>query len=588
MTIPRRRIQHVNPGERVDAGVTSRPTQQLEQAVNELQDQLNLLIEGEALALRQAVLNASCVVGTPVYWEAGALRFSPAFPAVSYETTTGAIITLASARARGIVFFKDSSTLGTVVIRGKVQLDLSAVIVGTGGAGLYYLHPTLPGKLTKLRPAMAVAVVEVLGDGNIFVDPETKYWADEHVHVRRDLVCAPAGDHSPPGGGGTHSITGADVNLAGWLPANHASFNSLAPAGASFGYNLNADPGTAALWPPTPDSMCLIWDKGANRLGGTELPLGTGGAAIIDTNGIWWLPNCNADVPWPNETFVDGVSTATPASPGCPRPETMRLKLYLARATLSTSKSLVTSLRTPEGGVLTITDCDGNPADRGDLVITASLELLQAEEEDEAGYVVMKRIGDDGKILRGPVVEGIKFVGDNFTVTASETDEAGFRKGLVSVAFDADPASKEFRPDIIALDQARERTLSSGFVVVAFEAAIRGTINCAFHVPAAGIAADTAMRLRLTAIGTAAGALPALTITYRIIPRGTVTPAAIPATETSLSLGSMPTLAAANTYVELQTGTFLVDPGDHIAIRIQRAHNDAYNGEVQLLDLLLV
>ena len=588
MTINRRRIQHVDPNERVDAGITSRPTRQLEEGLNALQDQVALMADGEALILRDVTLHSSTVVGTPTYWEAAQVRMSPAFPAVSYDPDSGSINTQASARVRGIVFRKESSTLGDVLIYGRVQLDISSVVLGTGGAGLYYLHPTVAGKLTKTRPVLAVPVLEVLGDGKVFVNPVIKSWVDEHVHSVRSLVCRPAGDHTPPGGGGTHTVTGADVSLPGWLPANHASFSGNAPAGAKFGYNLAADAETLALWPPTPvDAVCLIWDKGLNRVGGTELPLGTGGAVIVDTNGIWWMSNCNADVPWPNETFVDGVSTATPSGDACPRPETMRLRLYMNRATLSGDRTIVTSLTTAPNSVLTITDCYGNAATRGDLVIAADLRLLESTETDEAGYIVHKRIGDDGKVRRGPVVEGFNIVGGNFEVDGEYDEERDVYQGLVTITFTADPAAKELRPILTALTQAKQRSTDNRGSVIAFEKGYPASIVCMFHVPAAGLSAATPMRVRTTLIGTAAGQLPGLTVSYRIIPRGTTTPATLPSSSTTLSLGTMPTLTVADQFVELQTGTFNVDPGDHVILKVQRAHDDSYNGEVQILDILL-
>lgn len=77
MTTNRRRIQHVNAGERVDAGVTSRPTRQLEESLNSLLDQVALMEDGEALVLRNVALHADTIVSTPVYWEAAQARMSP-------------------------------------------------------------------------------------------------------------------------------------------------------------------------------------------------------------------------------------------------------------------------------------------------------------------------------------------------------------------------------------------------------------------------------------------------------------------------------------------------------------------------------
>ena len=47
-------------------------------------------------------------------------------------------------------------------------------------------------------------------------------------------------------------ITDADDNLAGWLPADHASFNGKAPHGAQFGYNFKQHSSLANSWPPLP------------------------------------------------------------------------------------------------------------------------------------------------------------------------------------------------------------------------------------------------------------------------------------------------------------------------------------------------
>ena len=108
-------------------------------------------------------------------------------------------------------------------------------------------------------------------------------------------------------------------------------------------------------------SVAILWDKGEDLVGATEVPLGATGAAIVDANGIWWMSNCRGDVPWP-----ENINTEITAN-NCPREEKMRVVLVFLRLLLGNNRRVVTSLDKDPVSPIQITNCDGIPAQTGDL-----------------------------------------------------------------------------------------------------------------------------------------------------------------------------------------------------------------------------
>jgi len=588
-------IDHIRDGELVNAANLGRPDRAMEQRINDLDDAFSGLVAGRALVEYGAPCAPDVLVGMPVFWNPDAMRYEPALAGTTYDPGTRGVVSTPAADVAGVVIAKPGAATADIVFQGAVSIDLGAVVSGSVLPGRYYLSATQAGHLTRQRQSPTVAVLLVLGGGRCLVRPQAREWGLDHEHRAVDLVCRPAGDHVPPAPGGRHTILNPDADIPGWLPASHASFGGHAPAGAQFGYNVSADTALAPIWPPMPvEGAAITWDRGQNRAGGADVPLGLTGLVAIDRYGIWWMSDCNGDVPWPAAyTFSAGESGdyPAPATGECPRQEDMRLRLWFTRTPYDATRLGVTSLRAAANSVLVVRACSGGPATAGDLEVDADL-VLAVSDMNVGGHLALKNVNEQQRLVGGPVLEGLIVApGGNITATSTHpqvlTGGTVLHQGRVTVAAVVDPADRELLPYVVRLLEAKER-YASGINYIALPPGQPSGLLVQFRVPSDGIQAGACLVFQLTVLGTLAGALPALTYAWRRIPAGTSTPAALPASDTTLSAGTPPTLSAGNQYVRIALPSVTVQPGDAVLLTIRRAAGDAYAGEVGFVHTVAV
>jgi hypothetical protein len=618
----KKNVRHIVDGEPVSSGVAGRPDKALEGNLQYLKDLVDATQLGEVLVIRDATVESSVLVGQPVHWNAATAQFEKALAAVEPDAESKTTSPKASAEVIGIVQSKTNATLADIVTMGWVTIDLANAVDDEIIAGRYYLSSAEAGKLTKQRPPVSVPVLFTDGLGKALVLPITRNFLNDHIHYSFELEPRPAGDHYHTSG--RHEITNPDASQKGWLPAAHSSFNGKAPGKAVFGYNLAAHAELEANWPPLPiTAVSIIWDKGDNNnnqtIGGVDIPLGLEGLCQVDANGIWWMSDCDGDVPWP-EALLDSSSSASSWAedgygsldsegswssssvsassseswfiPECDRFDRMRVVLNFAKMTFGTDKSIVTSLQPAEGSPIKVENCAGEAATTGDLFLDLSLELSVVDAALE-GYQVVKNVTST-EYQRGPVVEGL-FAGGDAVLTSSSQLTVGsdtLHQGRVTVTVPIDVTDRELMPQIVRLDDVVER-YHDEIPYLGFIAGRESSVRFRFHVPPVGLSSVQQMKLRVAIIGRFAAELPDLTVSYRKIVRGTATPAALPTTALNeVTLGFDPTITvAANQYVEVESALFPVVPGtegyivggDTILVTITRSAADAYTGELGLL-----
>jgi hypothetical protein len=345
-------LRLIRTGEPVTAGVTNRAPAQIDRNVRYLWDVVQAAGIGSTVYARKVTVEAGAVPSVPVYYNGTTQRFERALAVASADPTTGVVETAASSHVFGLVTFKHNATLADVLLFGYAELDLSAAVAGTVVSGLYYLSGVTAGRLVRQRPPVSVPVCRVAGT-RVFVNPQLVDFLDRHTHYRFPLTCLPAGDHTPPVGGGRHVITNPDTDLPGWLPADHASFAGKAPAGAAFGYNFAAHSALANAWPPLPVSQSYLeWSKGLDGdVGFTGVP---GDLCVVNKDGLWWMSDCYGDVPWPAfwDTTPGTGSSLTEVLGECPRDLYMELVLWFAKVNFATDNAVVTSLRSLDDRLL--------------------------------------------------------------------------------------------------------------------------------------------------------------------------------------------------------------------------------------------
>ena len=462
------------------------------------------------------------------------------------------------------------------------------------------------GKLVRQRPATSVHVCYVQGPKNncadvphVVVMPHVKDFNDEHTHYRCELVCRHAGVNTivSEDGEDVHYVTDPDPTLSGWLPADHAVFSGRAPAGAVFGYNFAGDLSLSRVWPPLPlQSVGLLWDKGAELTGATEVPLGPAGAAICDVNGIWWMSRCFGDVPWPaNYTDEPEDEEGTPAA--CPRAETMRLAIVFIRMLGGNDRRLVTSLAPQTDSPIQVLNCDDLPATTGDLKL--GLELQTAVGEAFCGQA-FKEIANYHQLKAGWLTEGIVVHSQpQISVTGTRTrlltdvekdflvlpveEEVTAYQGLVSLTLENEFVDRELLPQIIRLSDTVER-LYNDIPYLGFPPGQASLLRLRFNVPEQYLGADISMKISVQLFGQGGPGqtLPSFYMTYRRIPRPTTTGTALPLGDSDLLFDSAATINP-YTLIGRESAAFSVVAGDTVLVTIGRAAGDAYPGEVGIL-----
>ena len=591
-------LRLIKVGDPVSAGVANRPLRQVDQNVKYIWEVLQAAAIGSTVyAYRQAV-EEDAKVGMAVYFNTARQRFERGLASAEVNNTTGAVVTSDSSQVWGILTTKHSGTSADILLFGVDEVDISQAVAGTPAAGTYYLSSSAPGKLTATKPPVAVAVLRRTPDGKVFVQPQFIDYLDRHTHYRFDLRCAPAGTHVQPSLGDLHRINDPDPDRTGWLPADHPVFAGLAPTGAVFGYNLNAQPGLKAVWPPVPlGNAILEWNKALSAdVGFTGVPLGTDGLCVLNRDGIWWMSNCYGDVPWPI-SYGTGNSESASDSVGaeCPRLVAMEMRLFFSKVNFATDSAVVLSLASGDARVKV--HCYGDterPATTGHLQITLDLNLVV--KNDEPGYLALKGFNAArSEFARGPVVEGLFSLSSNVTLVGqaqtTRTVDAvprTIQHGLVSVT--VDPAdTKELEVQLVRLDGAEEAHYGEPPVmylefIEGDDREYRGKI----HVPYDLAIPSPEMSLRFVVLGRAAGTLPQLEFTGRIVPRATDgldTPMDLPqdVDEFSITCVTVADLTDTNQYVEAESEPFAVAAGDTVYFTVKREASDGYAAAVGIL-----
>lgn len=602
------RVKHVNPGEPVQAGVVSRPDRTLEDRTDYLKDRLDAAELGRALFDMGATIAPDVLPGHPVFWNYTTQRYEKALAAITTDETTQALVVQPSSDCVGICYQKKSENQADIVLRGIVALpELTNAIGETIAPGRYYLSAVEAGKLVQQRPAVSVYVCYVQGPKDncsdvpsVIVMPHVKDFIDEHTHYRFDLYCRPAGTNfvSTEDEQEVHSVTNPDPTLPGWLPADHPVFNGKAPAGAVFGYNLAEHLALSRVWPPLPvQSVAMLFDKGEDYVGATEIPLGRSGLAICDTNGIWWMSRCYGDVPWPATYTTTPEDTTDTAISECPRNEAMRLSVVFLRMLVGNDRRVVTSLAPQTGSPVKVLNCDGLPATTGDLELNLKLQTVSAEE---FGGQAVKTVVNDHQLKRGWLTEGV-VVHDQAQVVINSTrtrelsdiekdylslptdDNVLLHQGIVNFTFDNPFVDREISPQIIRLSDTVER-LYNDIPYLGFPRGQASLLRIRLNVPDDNLGSNVKMkiRVRLFGQGAAGQTLPPLYMTYRLIPRPTVSGIPLPATDTPITFNTVTTINP-YTLIERESADFSITAGDTVLVTIGRNSGDTYPAEVGVI-----
>ena len=588
------KVEHVRDGEPVDSKTDSRPTRALESQARYLKERVDGIENKEALVIYDSAVEADAAVGMAVYWNGLRARFERALAEFSFNEETRIIETSPLCDVLGVVLYKHSAEVADILIYGKGALDIASVIDDGSSvtAGRYFLSGKVKGNLSK-KPAIAdVAILHADGDGFVYVQPQLRDGPFNHVHYEFELSLDPCGESPTPGVNGRHSIINVDDTIKGWLPADHASFNGLAPAKAAFGYNLPAHQALNNVFPPMPAESCSVTlFKSESDGNGVELPMGQDGLVYVDINGIWWMSDCYSDVPWAYQTVSSSsVSSSVGDNPECPRDLTRKLLLRFARSSYGVDKTVVTSLDPIAGSGITILGCyDNKPANTGALKIGVDLALA-IDGQSEPGSLVLKNIVSN-KFKRGRVIEGLKS-GDNSIVLSSTHNYVSgadtIHQGIVTVSSSANATERLLQPQVVRLSDAKERYYQE-VMYLALPPSQASSVRLKVLLPHQDTFTDNpSLKLRLRLLGRTTGTLPSLTASYRVLSASPGTPSALPLSDSSLTMTTSTSLSA-DEYIDIDSSAITSISGqDIVFFTISRSSGDGYAGEVGIVEAVAV
>jgi hypothetical protein len=582
-------INFIQNGERVDANVSGRPDRSLSDRTEYLKQRIDALDNGQALFAFDVAVAADVVVGNAVYWNVTSQRFEKALAAVTQDEA-GLIINSPAAEVIGIVHSKTSSTVASLVLAGKVTMDISLAASATVSAGRYYLSGVEAGKLVNQSSSISVPVLYHDGNSTVYVLPQSKRLFDNHNHYKIELNTDAAGTVNTPGPGESYEITNPDDSLPGWLPSDHSSFNDLAPAGALFGYNLAQHEQLAALWPPIPEDSVSVIFFGGDQGFGQELPIGPNGFVVIDINGIWWMSNCYGYAPW-DINIYDQVPSVLNNSSSCTLPSPGNaLVLYFSKVRYCAGVSVVTSLRAyPDNSPLLVTDLDGNTATSGDLRIKFDSDFMVSPTADDVTTTAFKSLNGT-TFTKGLVVGGIKAANDTVSLVSTNSRISGgdtIHQGIVTIEANLDGVERIIVPQVVRVIDVRER-YENEITYLGFPAGIEASVRYKFRLPSAGtFPTNPKLKLRLWLTGdvTTTG-FPNLTVSYRRVARP-IAATAIPTTDTYLNLTTGMALTT-DYYIEKTSEVFTVAENDVVFFTITRSSSDGYLGEIGIIDAVAV
>ncbi len=608
------RVPHVQPGSAVSAGNTSAATRALEQRTNYLREVMDAIEAGMLLVRRDQPLSVDVAEGDAVYWNTTNKRYEQALAAVANDPVTSVFVPLPSADCLGICMIKDNSTTGTIATVGMVKLSQSvmeSMIDGDVTPGRYFLSAANPGKLVSQRPAVTASIAYVLGpvddcetDSWVFINPQLKDFLENHIHYQFQLTPLPAGTHVPPVPGEHHEITSPDADARGWLPADHASFNDGAPAGAKFGYNLAAHSELNRLWPPLPETAAIL-EMFQPHLEGSETKF-AGLERVqavyvkIDKRGIWWMTSCYNQVPW-NTTLDTTTSVSSSMSSEsvseavevCPLDPPIELILSFLKMTFATDKTVVTSLQPETGQPIEFVNCDGTTARTGDLF--ARLQVLAMLDPTLIrGGLVFKNIVDSSlKFQRGYVAEALYAGSAEVVLNGSHQelldperpagdDNPMLHQGLVLVDVQVDTSERELSPQIIKLGDVLEREYKQ-VTYLGFPNGRDSGIRLRFNVPPSGLPTLPKLAIRGLIFGRAVGPFSEMTMSYYRIARPTAgVPTAITEGDTTITFDVVTptddydgagTNLPVDKAIEVESDQFTVAPGDTVFVTLFRSQS---------------
>lgn len=282
-------VKLIREGEPVRAGVVNRPLSSLDQYVRYLWDVIQAAGLGSTVYAHRQSVEEAAGVGMAVWWNAGRQRFERGLAVADGDPVSGIVAPTPQAQVWGVVAGKINDTLAEILLYG-----IDALNFGDTQPGTYYLSPTVPGGLTRTRPPLAVPVLRVLGNGQVFVQPLFVDTLGAGFATDQTAVLSLHGDQrikvtclNPPGSPGSTGHLQLTLDLGFLVDGNDAGYSVVKgfnPATSEFRLGPVCE-GMYALTPNVTLSGSASRPLDPGVPAGTVLYQGTVGIAVSPDDG---------------------------------------------------------------------------------------------------------------------------------------------------------------------------------------------------------------------------------------------------------------------------------------------------------------
>jgi hypothetical protein len=367
-------VRSIMNGEPVEAGYTNGPLTDLTQRTDWLKAQLDTIVAGSQILLRNQTVESGVTPGTVVYLDSTTNVFRPALAKIG----TGYNTADPESYWQGLVL-SVSGTVANIVLGGSMTLSPVAWATvfdsGVFAEGQIFLSGTDAGKITTVPGALGLYLGDMRATGELLVRLGEHNTYLDHVHLQRSLVGKPAGTLVDPSFGGTHVITTPNVAQQGWLPANATYFPGFIvgvqiPTGAKFGYNIQHPSETSLreVFPVIPDTNAQFAQAGS---------ILSSSRIVTNNFGIWWMSDAYGQAPWPTDYGVSGLYTdldlwTTRLVASSDAVDVIKASIYNSLASGDINQFAVAALKSSSYGDLGISSTDGDAINgyRGVVTLT--------------------------------------------------------------------------------------------------------------------------------------------------------------------------------------------------------------------------
>jgi hypothetical protein len=482
--------------------------------------------------------------------------------AILSADSNGVIVSRATICTDGLCsFIPQSSEYPQLEIPGTIYL--SNTIAGLPTTILRYPYKCL-GSIIGIKDS---------GEVQLFLRAGLHADARIHEHQSYSLGNVPAGDWNPLD---PSIITNVNIELPGWLPADHEIFDDATdkPESAAFAYNPKFL--ESCNYPPQSlEASGLRWQRKSAASDDPVIAAVPSELYKLGNTTIWWKLDKLPYLPWDSTIqYIDGIPQAE-----APHPFRQRLWYESMSHGYGLEAASVSSLRAAQGSGLSIRQFPtGGEATTGDLEIDYKLGF-EENANVEFDHLGIRRI-ENSKISYGFNVAGLRISSKRLQMTSYDYLQDGYYCGKLTLTDSTGTIGQELPFEAVHLNGVEE-AVERDTVGLAFPNTRVSSLLARISVPFDAAFPTFDMSLVFGILLPQSGSVPnnTFTVQYKRIPNPqasgkTVYNIPTPAFQLFPNMENLTCnfacQASTASYYLVESPKFSVNQGDIVMVRIER------------------